>query len=78
MDWKQSGLGAVVGAILTGLPLFVFMESRIEKRVRQEVKVAETAAKQDAEADARKVLEGRVWTVEQDVKVLQLEHARGE
>ena len=78
MDLKQGGVGVVLGAVLMGLPLFLAMESRIEKRVRNEVKIAETATRQEAAADARKVLEGRMWTVEQEIKVLRLEHAKGE
>lgn len=73
----RDGLAALIGAILTGLPLFTFMESRIEKRVKQEVTVATMKATDKERNERLKTMEGRVWTNEQDIKGLrELLHAK--
>ena len=76
MNWGQSGIAALVGAGITAAPLFVFVESRIVKRVKQEVEVTQLRERQKAASDSRALLEGRVWTLENEVKRLGLEHAR--
>ena len=78
MDLGKMGLAGLVGAVLAGTPLFVFIEARIEKRVKQEVEVARIVERQKAALAARMLLEGRVWTVEEEIKSLRLEHANGE
>ena len=75
MDLRQSILGAVGGAILTGLPLYVFMENRVERRVSYEVTVK--GLEKDTEATAKELkemkldLNGFKWTIEGKVSALE-------
>lgn len=39
MDLKQLTIGGAIGVVATGLPLWAFFESRVEKRVRYETQV---------------------------------------
>jgi hypothetical protein len=75
---KNLGSG-VVGAVLTGLPLFVFLESRVEKRVTFEVRVAQLReGLKSTQAQLQKHEEqtrGSIWTLEQNVRGLEKEVA---
>ena len=85
MDYKQMALGGMLGVLGAGIPIWVFFESRVEKRVRQEVRVAELQKDHEGmEKDLEGLeveLEGFTWTMERRVNELEkgmaVEHVKG-
>lgn len=61
-------LSAALGIIAGAIPVYLFMVGQIERRVLTETRIAAAEARNAAQDEEIKRLEGRVWTAEQDIQ----------
>lgn len=70
----------LIGFVAPILPLWLFFEARVEKRVRQEVKVQSLESRHKALEtemdDLKKDTEGRLWTMEGKIDQFLLNQAQ--
>ena len=75
MNLREYATGGVIGVMVSGLPLWVFFEAKVERRVTNEVKVAEL--QKDCETLSKAItemeldLDGFKWTIEGKVGALE-------
>ena len=65
----------LIGFVAPILPLWLFFEARVEKRVRQEVKVQALEARLEAQTELMQKFDGRIWTMEQKLDSFLLNQA---
>ena len=68
-------IASIIGLATGGMSMYAFMETRISKRVKNEVEVTELRGDLSRGEERLLELKGRVWTLERQFEELAKQHA---